>query len=53
MGGSERVRLSLVEGLAETVAFAEVIDVDPAQFLDAIAEGPIDNPYAQVFGPFP
>jgi 3-hydroxyisobutyrate dehydrogenase len=28
--------LSLVEGLAETVAFAEGIDIDPAQFLDTI-----------------
>jgi 3-hydroxyisobutyrate dehydrogenase len=42
--------LTLVEGLAETVAFAEGIDVDPAEFLDAIAEGPIDNPYAQMKG---
>jgi 3-hydroxyisobutyrate dehydrogenase len=42
--------LTLVEGLAETVAFAEGIDVDPAQFLEAIAEGPIDNPYAQLKG---
>jgi 3-hydroxyisobutyrate dehydrogenase len=42
--------LSLVEGLAETVAFAEGIDVDPAQFLEAIAGGPIDNAYAQVKG---
>ena len=42
--------LTLVEGLAETVAFAEGIDVDPAEFLEAIAEGPIDNPYAQMKG---
>jgi 3-hydroxyisobutyrate dehydrogenase len=42
--------LSLVEGLAETVAFAEGIDVDPAQFLEAIAGGPIDNAYAQMKG---
>ena len=42
--------LTLVEGLAETIAFADGIDVDPAQFLEAIAEGPIDNPYAQTKG---
>lgn len=42
--------LSLVEGLAETVAFAEGIDIDPAQFLDTISGGPVDNPYAQMKG---
>jgi 3-hydroxyisobutyrate dehydrogenase len=42
--------LSLVEGLGETIAFAEGIDVDPAQFLEAISGGPIDNPYAQMKG---
>jgi 3-hydroxyisobutyrate dehydrogenase len=42
--------LSLVEGLAETIAFAEGIDIDPSSFLDAISGGPIDNPYAQLKG---
>ena len=42
--------LSLVEGLAETIAFAEGIDVDAAQFLETIEGGPIDNPYAQLKG---
>jgi 3-hydroxyisobutyrate dehydrogenase len=42
--------LSLVEGLGETVAFAEGIDIDPAQFLETIAGGPVDNPYAQMKG---
>jgi 3-hydroxyisobutyrate dehydrogenase len=42
--------LSLVEGLAETIAFAEGIDIDPAQFLETIAGGPVDNPYAQMKG---
>ena len=42
--------LSLVEGLAETVAFAEGIGVDPAEFLETISGGPIDNPYAQMKG---
>ena len=42
--------LSLVEGLAETIAFAEGVDIDPAQFLETIEGGPIDNPYAQMKG---
>ncbi len=42
--------LSLVEGLAETIAFAEGIDVDPAQFLETISGSPIDNAYAQMKG---
>jgi 3-hydroxyisobutyrate dehydrogenase len=42
--------LSLVEGLAETIAFAEGMDIDPAQFLETIAGGPIDNAYAQMKG---
>jgi 3-hydroxyisobutyrate dehydrogenase len=42
--------LSLVEGLAETIAFAEGIDIDPAQFLETISGGPVDNPYAQLKG---
>jgi 3-hydroxyisobutyrate dehydrogenase len=42
--------LSLVEGLAETIAFAEGIDIDPAQFLEAISGGPIDTAYAQLKG---
>src|SRR3954454_14594325 len=42
--------LSLVEGMAETIAFAEGIDVDPARFLEAISGGPIDNAYAQMKG---
>lgn len=42
--------LSLVEGLAETIAFAEGIDIDPGQFLDTISGSPVDNPYAQMKG---
>jgi 3-hydroxyisobutyrate dehydrogenase len=42
--------LSLVEGLAETISFAQGIDVDPAQFLETISGGPVDNPYAQMKG---
>lgn len=42
--------LSVVEGLAETVALAEGIDVRPELFLEAIADGPVDLPYAQTKG---
>ncbi|MDQ3849653.1 MAG: NAD(P)-dependent oxidoreductase [Actinomycetota bacterium] len=42
--------LSLVEGLAETIALAEGLDVDPRHFLEAIGDGPLDLPYAQVKG---
>jgi 3-hydroxyisobutyrate dehydrogenase len=42
--------LSLVEGLGETIAFAEGIGVDPAQFLETISGSPVDNPYAQMKG---
>jgi 3-hydroxyisobutyrate dehydrogenase len=42
--------LSLVEGLGETIAFAEGIDIHPAQFLETISGGPIDNAYAQMKG---
>jgi 3-hydroxyisobutyrate dehydrogenase len=42
--------LSLVEGLAETIAFAQGIDIDPEQFLETISGGPVDNPYAQMKG---
>ena len=42
--------LSLVEGLAETIAFAEGIDIDPRRFLETISGGPVDNAYAQLKG---
>lgn len=42
--------LSQVEGLAETVAFAEGIGVDPSRFLETISGSPVDNPYAQMKG---
>lgn len=42
--------LSLVEGLAETIAFAEGIGIDPAEFLETISGSPVDNPYAQIKG---
>jgi 3-hydroxyisobutyrate dehydrogenase len=42
--------LSLLEGLAETIAFAEAIDVDPKVFLKTIEGGPLDVAYAQMKG---
>ena len=36
--------------LAETVALAEALDVDPASFLEAIEGGPLGAPYAQIKG---
>jgi 3-hydroxyisobutyrate dehydrogenase len=42
--------LSLVESLAETIALAEGLDVDPAAFLDVIEGGPMDSGYAQLKG---
>jgi 3-hydroxyisobutyrate dehydrogenase len=38
--------LALIEGLAETVSLAERVGLDPQLFLDAIAGGPTDTPYA-------
>jgi 3-hydroxyisobutyrate dehydrogenase len=42
--------VSLVEGLGETIAFAEGVGIDPASFLETISGGPIDNVYAQMKG---
>jgi 3-hydroxyisobutyrate dehydrogenase len=42
--------VTLVEGLGETIAFAEGIDIDASQFLEIIEGGPIDNAYAQMKG---
>jgi 3-hydroxyisobutyrate dehydrogenase len=42
--------VALVESLAETIAFAESIGVDPAKFLEAIDGGPVGAPYAQLKG---
>ncbi|MDP9425340.1 MAG: NAD-binding protein [Actinomycetota bacterium] len=36
--------------LAETVALAEALDVDPTRFLEAIEGGPLGAPYAQIKG---
>jgi 3-hydroxyisobutyrate dehydrogenase len=42
--------VTLVEGLAETIAFAERIGVDPSRFLEIIDGAPIGAPYAQLKG---
>jgi 3-hydroxyisobutyrate dehydrogenase len=42
--------VTLVEGLAETLAFAEAIGIDPKVFLETIDGGPISPPYAQLKG---
>ena len=42
--------LTLIQGLAETVAFAERIGVPPQSFLEAIAGGPLDAGYARIKG---
>lgn len=42
--------LALVEGAAETMAFAEAIGVEPASVLDALSGGPLDLPYLQMKG---
>jgi 3-hydroxyisobutyrate dehydrogenase len=42
---------ALLAGLAEAIALAEAIDVDPRQFLSAIDGGPLGTGYAAVKGP--
>jgi 3-hydroxyisobutyrate dehydrogenase len=42
--------LALVEGLAETIALAEGLKIDPRQFLEIISGGLMDTPYAHMKG---
>jgi 3-hydroxyisobutyrate dehydrogenase len=42
--------VELVEALAETLALAERLEVDPAQLLEVIRGGPMDSGYAQTKG---
>jgi 3-hydroxyisobutyrate dehydrogenase len=42
--------LALVNGLAETIALARALGLDPQLFLDTIAGGGTDTPYAQLKG---
>jgi 3-hydroxyisobutyrate dehydrogenase len=57
-GGGTRLKLvinnwllSLLGNLAETIAFAESIDVDPRSFLEVIDGSATGSPYAQLKGP--
>jgi 3-hydroxyisobutyrate dehydrogenase len=43
--------LALTDSIAETIAFAEGVDLDPSLFLDAIAGGSLDVGYAHLKGP--
>jgi 3-hydroxyisobutyrate dehydrogenase len=43
--------LTVTDAIAETIAFAEGVDLDPALYLEAIAGGPLDLGYAHVKGP--
>jgi 3-hydroxyisobutyrate dehydrogenase len=56
-GASSRLKLvlnswivSLVESLAETIALAEGLGVDPQRFFEAIEGGTLDSAYAQMKG---
>jgi 3-hydroxyisobutyrate dehydrogenase len=40
--------VSVVEGVAEAVALAQGLELDPALFLQAIEGGPLDAPYAKI-----
>jgi 3-hydroxyisobutyrate dehydrogenase len=42
--------VSLTESLAETLALAHSLDVEPARFLETISGGPLDAGYAQLKG---
>ena len=42
--------VSLIEGLAESIALAEGMQLDPAQFLEIIDGGPLGPPYAKLKG---
>jgi 3-hydroxyisobutyrate dehydrogenase len=56
-GGGSRMKLvvnswllAVTSGLAESIALAEGIGIDPEQFLGAIEGGPLDMPFAQLKG---
>lgn len=57
VGAASRLKLvvnnwivGLLATLAESIALAEKLDVDPVQFLETIAGGPLDAGYAQLKG---
>jgi 3-hydroxyisobutyrate dehydrogenase len=43
--------LAVTDAIAETISFAEGVDLDPKLFLEAIEGGPLDIPYAHLKGP--
>jgi 3-hydroxyisobutyrate dehydrogenase len=43
--------LAVTDGIAETISFAEGVDLDPNLFLEAIEGGALDIPYAHLKGP--
>jgi 3-hydroxyisobutyrate dehydrogenase len=42
--------LGLTAALGESIALAQCLDIDPRAFLEAIADGPLDSPYAHIKG---
>jgi 3-hydroxyisobutyrate dehydrogenase len=42
--------VAVVEGAAETIAFAEGVGIDPQLVLDAVEGGPLDMPYLKLKG---
>jgi 3-hydroxyisobutyrate dehydrogenase len=42
--------LTIVEGVAESLALAKALGLDPQQFLDAVKGGAVDAPYVQIKG---
>lgn len=42
--------LTVLEGIAEALTFAEALDLDPTLFLDAVKGGAMDAPYVQLKG---
>ncbi len=42
--------LTVLEGIAEALTFAKALDLDPAQFLEAVKGGAMDAPYVQLKG---
>lgn len=42
--------LTIVEGVAESLALARALGLDPQAFLDVVEGGPLDAPYVQVKG---
>jgi 3-hydroxyisobutyrate dehydrogenase len=43
--------LAVTDAIAETISFAEGVDLDPTLFLEAIEGGALDIPYAHLKGP--